>query len=231
MDLDVRLQRAFDRVELVSGSIGNPGEGRMCLMSLVAFLAGEAHSDAPRCASPLIQTFAVLVNDHMPREARQRLKPFAPRIIGTNDGFDQVRTEILRHALTEGILAKALGQCLTGPAPTQGRLSRLRRLWRWLRKDEQAPSARPFPRRRRQPGEGGGAAGRAVGAPRSVCPRAGTALGRGHRAAGHVVRRRCADPVRAGHTGRAPGAARGHTPAAPGRAPAREEKPTVYLLL
>ena len=137
MDLDVRLHRAFDRVELVSGSIGNPGEGRMCLMSLVAFLAGEAHSDAPRCASPLIQTFAVLVNDHMPREARQRLKPFAPRIIGTNDGFDRVRAEILRHALAEGILAKALGQCLTEPAPPQGRLSRLRRLWRWLRKDEQ----------------------------------------------------------------------------------------------
>ena len=138
MDLDVRLQRAFDRVELVGGRIGDLGEGRMSLMSLVAFLAGEAHSDAPRCASPLIQTFAVLVNDHMPREARQRLKPFAPRIIGTNDGFDQVRTEILRHALTEGILAKAPGQCLTGPARTQGRLSRLRRLWRWLRKDEQA---------------------------------------------------------------------------------------------
>ena len=138
MDLDMRLQRAFDRVELVSGSIGNPGEGRMCLMSLVAFLAGEAHSDshAPRCASPLIQTFAVLVNDHMPREARQRLKPFAPRIIGTNDGFDQVRTEILRHAFAEGILAKALGQCVTGPAPTLGRLSRLRRLLRWLRKEE-----------------------------------------------------------------------------------------------
>jgi hypothetical protein len=128
MDLDVRLQRAFDRVELVSGSIGDPGEGRMCLMSLVAFLAGEAHSDAPRCASPLIQTFAVVINDHMPHGARQRLKPFAPSIIGTNDGFDQVRTEIVRHASAEGILAKAPGQRLTGPARTQGRLSRLRRL-------------------------------------------------------------------------------------------------------
>jgi hypothetical protein len=138
MDLDLGLQRAFDRVELVSGSIGDPGQGRMCLMSLVAFLAGEPHSDAPGCASPLIQTFAVLVNDHMPREARQRLKPFAPRIIGTNDGFDQVRTEILRHALAEEILAKAPRRCLTGPAaPACRRLSLVRRLWRWLRKDEQ----------------------------------------------------------------------------------------------
>ena len=137
MDLHPSLQRAFDRIELVSGSIGDPDEGRMCLMSLVAFLAGEPHSDAPGCASPLIQTFAVVINDHMPHGARQRLKPFAPRIIGTSDGFDRVRAEILRHALAEGILAKALGQCLTEPAPPQGRLSRLRRLWRWLRKDEQ----------------------------------------------------------------------------------------------
>ena len=91
MDLDLRLQRALDRVELVSGSIGDPGQGRMCLMSLVAFLAGEGHSDAPGCASPLIQAFAVAVNDLMPRAARQRLKPFAPRIIGTNDGLDGAR--------------------------------------------------------------------------------------------------------------------------------------------
>ena len=67
MDLDLRLQRALDRVELVSGSIGDPGDGRMCLMSLVAFLAGEPHSDSPGCASPVVQAFAVAVNDHMPR--------------------------------------------------------------------------------------------------------------------------------------------------------------------
>jgi hypothetical protein len=137
MDLDPGLQRAFDRVELVSGSIGDPGEGRMCLMSLVAFLASERHSDSPDCASRLIQAFAVPVNDHMPYAARQRLKLFAPRIIGTNDGLDRVRAEVLRQALAEEILAKAPGQCLTGPAaPAKGRFVRLRRLWRWLRKDE-----------------------------------------------------------------------------------------------
>src|SRR3954447_1181222 len=105
MDLNLRLQRAFDRVELVSGTIGNPGDGRMCLMSLVAFLAGEDHSDAPGCASPLIQAFAVQINDHMPDAARQRLKPFAPRIIGTNDGLDGARVQVLSQVLTD-ILAK-----------------------------------------------------------------------------------------------------------------------------
>ena len=138
MDLDPRLQRAFDRVELVSGSIGDPGDGRMCLMSLVAFLAGEPHSDSPGCASPVIQTFAVLVNDHMPRAARQRLKPFAPRIIGTNDGLDGARAAVLLHALAEGVLAGAPGQDLarTPAPPDEGVFAKLRRLWRWLRKDE-----------------------------------------------------------------------------------------------
>src|SRR4051812_46855591 len=77
MDLDLHLQRSFDRVELVSGTIGNPGDGKMCLMSLVAFLGGEEHSDSPECASPLIQAFAVRINDNMPHKlgsASRRLR-------------------------------------------------------------------------------------------------------------------------------------------------------------
>jgi hypothetical protein len=138
MDLDPGLQRAFDKVELVSGSIGDPGQGRMCLMSLVAFLAGESHSDAPGCASPLIQAFAVAINDHMPHAARQRLKPFAPRIIGTNDGSDEVRAAVLLHALADADLAGAPGRDLARAAAPAGggSFAQLRRLWRWLRKDE-----------------------------------------------------------------------------------------------
>ncbi|TDH60806.1 hypothetical protein E2C06_20120 [Dankookia rubra] len=136
MELDLRLQRALDRVELVSGTIGNPGDGKMCLMSLVAFLAGEEHSDSPGCASPLIQAFAVRINDNMPHKARQRLKAFAPRIIGTNDGHDGLRAQVLRRFLTNGTLARTLDCGLTEPtlsASTSG--FALRRLWRWLRKD------------------------------------------------------------------------------------------------
>ena len=138
MDLDRGLQRAFDKVELVSGSIGDPGQGRMCLMSLVAFLAGEPHSDSPGCASPLVQAFAVAVNDHMAHAARERLKPFAPRIIGTDDGLGGARTALLLHALAEGFLAGAPGQDLARAAapPNGGVFAKLRRLWRWLRKDE-----------------------------------------------------------------------------------------------
>jgi hypothetical protein len=136
MELDLRLQRALDRVELVSGTIGNPGDGRMCLMSLVAFLAGEGHSDSPDCASPLIQAFAIRINDNMPHEARQRLKAFAPRIIGTNDGCDGLRAQVLRRVLANGALARALEHGLTEPAlSAPARRFMLWRLWLWLRKD------------------------------------------------------------------------------------------------
>jgi hypothetical protein len=140
MDLNLRLQRVSDRVELVSGSIGNPGEGRMCLMSFVAFLAGEAHSDSPSRASPLIQAYAVLINDHMPYDARQRLKPFAPRIIGTNDGLDRERALLLHGVLEREILPRAAAGRAATRVAAAGRESAgflgLRRFWRWLRRDE-----------------------------------------------------------------------------------------------
>ena len=114
---DLRLQqRILDRFELVS-CIGEPDEGTACVMSLVARLAGEGHTDRPRCASPLVRHFAIPVNDGMPRGARQRLKPFAPRIVGTNDGLDRARAEVLRRALVEVILPRASGCCQASSPP------------------------------------------------------------------------------------------------------------------
>jgi hypothetical protein len=114
---DLRLQqRILDRFELVS-CIGEPDEGTACVMSLVARLAGEGRTDRPGCASPLIRHFAIPVNDGMPREARQRLKPFAPRIVGTNDGLDRARAEVLRRALVEVILPRASGCCQASSPP------------------------------------------------------------------------------------------------------------------
>jgi hypothetical protein len=133
MTLDLRLQRAFDRVELVSG-VGDPNRGTMCLMSFVAYLAGEGHTDYPSCASPLIRSFVIPVNDHMPRGVRQRLKPFAPRIIGTSDGLDRARAEALRRALAEEILPRAFGQLASPPAMQIGQTGRFRRFWTGLRR-------------------------------------------------------------------------------------------------
>jgi hypothetical protein len=51
MGPDLRLQqRVLDRFELVIG-IGEPDEGTACVMSLVAHLAGEGHTDRPRSAT------------------------------------------------------------------------------------------------------------------------------------------------------------------------------------
>jgi hypothetical protein len=99
-------QRIFDSVELVGGA-GSPAQGRLCIMSFAACLAGEPHTDDPACVSPVIRAFAIHVNDRMPREARQRLKPFAPRLIGTRDTLDHERAEVLRDALERVILPRA----------------------------------------------------------------------------------------------------------------------------
>ena len=127
MEQDLWLQRLFDRVELVNG-VGSRSAGKMCVMSFVASLAGEKETDAPRCASPVIRTFAILINDQMPGDVRQRLKPFAPCIVGTNDGLDEARVEILRRALVEEILPR-LSRFPASAGATPGRAGPIAFLW------------------------------------------------------------------------------------------------------
>ena len=76
-----------------------PERGQDVRMSFCCLVGGVLEPDAPGCASPVIRTFAILINDQMPGEVRQRLKPFAPSIVGTKDGLDEARAEILRRAL------------------------------------------------------------------------------------------------------------------------------------
>lgn len=105
MVVDQRLERLYEQVELVKGA-GDPRRGKFCVMSFVAFLAGEGHSDRPAAASPLLRELAVRVNDALPRNTRQKLKPFVPRIIGTNDGCDAERATMLRNAAEAEILPR-----------------------------------------------------------------------------------------------------------------------------
>ncbi|MGH7118642.1 MAG: hypothetical protein ACREFP_06600 [Acetobacteraceae bacterium] len=105
MIVDARLERLYEKVELVKGA-GDPSQGKLCVMSFVALLAGEGHSDRPRTASPLIRELVVRVNDAMPRAMRQDLKPFVPRIVGTNDGRDAARASVLRSAVDLEILPR-----------------------------------------------------------------------------------------------------------------------------
>ncbi|RDD61495.1 hypothetical protein [Ferruginivarius sediminum] len=100
---DPRTERLLGDIELVR-SRGDPARGRLCVMSLVAVLAGEVHSDRPASASPLIAAFARPVNDAMDRATRQRLIPFAPRILGTVAGDDALRREIVQAELMHTLL-------------------------------------------------------------------------------------------------------------------------------
>ena len=71
-------------VPLRSGSHGSVEEG-MCAMEAVAFVAGEAHTDTPACACPVIAAFMRRWNDGLPDDARRDLylKRFIPRLVGS----------------------------------------------------------------------------------------------------------------------------------------------------
>lgn len=76
---------------LSKGAHGSPDEGR-CAMEWVSYLAGEPHSDAPGCVSPVLQSFGITLNDQWDDKQRQKLRPYLARCIGTaGDGRDEER--------------------------------------------------------------------------------------------------------------------------------------------
>lgn len=115
MDGDQLLEQLYERITLVR-SIGSRQRGELCVMSFVALLAGEGHTDRPISASPLIRNLAIPINDALPQAERQRLKPFAPRFLGTNDGRDDARVEMLRQYLEEKLLPQVISDHLAKSA-------------------------------------------------------------------------------------------------------------------
>jgi hypothetical protein len=55
----------------------------LCIMEAVAWVAGEPHSDHPKCVSPVVAAFCRRWQDDLDDAGRQRLKPYIPRMIGT----------------------------------------------------------------------------------------------------------------------------------------------------
>jgi hypothetical protein len=77
--------------QLSKGQHETPEKGR-CAMEWVAYLAGEPHSDAPVCVSPLLRSLGISLNDWLPDDQRQRMRPYLARMIGTaDDGLDVQR--------------------------------------------------------------------------------------------------------------------------------------------
>ncbi len=59
-------------------------EDGLCTMELVAWLAGETHSDEPLCTCPVLTAVTRAANDLLPDDLRDRLlRPLAPRLVGT----------------------------------------------------------------------------------------------------------------------------------------------------
>lgn len=65
------------------GEAPNGGPGRGCVMNWVAWKAGEAWSDQPACACPVLTAFCISWNDGMNDGDRQILLPYIDRLIGS----------------------------------------------------------------------------------------------------------------------------------------------------
>jgi hypothetical protein len=60
----------IDRQRVAAGAHDRPEDG-MCVMEMVAYVAGEQHSDHPQCVSPVIATFMRTWNDGLGDRDRQ----------------------------------------------------------------------------------------------------------------------------------------------------------------
>lgn len=85
---------------LSRGKHRNPRRGA-CFMELASYLAGERWSDHPSCTHPLLGEVARNVNDRTSDEARPKLAPLIPEVIGMTPDDPAVDARIALHcALT-----------------------------------------------------------------------------------------------------------------------------------
>jgi hypothetical protein len=77
-----RERIAVDQLRLQAGSHRSPREG-VCVVELASAVAGERFSDRPRCVCKVIAAFLRAWNDRAGYADRQRLAPYAARIVDT----------------------------------------------------------------------------------------------------------------------------------------------------
>jgi hypothetical protein len=78
------MNRLLDQFPLRHGAHSSPADG-MCAMELVAWLAGEPHTDEPECTCPVIAAYVRAVNDAIPTDVQRErlLRPLVPHLIRT----------------------------------------------------------------------------------------------------------------------------------------------------
>lgn len=94
------LDSSPDLMPMLSpGKHRNPRQGA-CFMEFASYLAGERWSDHPPCTHPLLAFLARGVNDFSSDEARSRLVPLIPSVIGVNGNDPKIDLLIALRAAT-----------------------------------------------------------------------------------------------------------------------------------
>jgi len=114
---------------LSPGAHASREEG-MCAMEMVAWLAGEPHSDYPRCASTVICLYVQTLNDAMSDDVRPHLIPFLPKLIGTAaaDEVEHARSDFLAWKAIRLFTPAALR--VSGYAQFARKLERQKTFWK-----------------------------------------------------------------------------------------------------
>jgi hypothetical protein len=92
-------------VRLEKGRHRTPQDG-VCTMELVAWMAGEKHSDHPKSASPVIAAFIRSFNDALDSAHRQRLAVLAAHMIDTRGSRED--EDLRRQILWDWMISVAL---------------------------------------------------------------------------------------------------------------------------
>jgi len=132
---------------LSRGSHRSPRKGA-CFMELASYLAGERWSDHPACTHPLLAALARDVNDCVSDEARTRLAPLIPRVIGLNGDDERVDAWIARSAALSALPHVAFakqGVAVVGLLSCERYLNVLAGRDEWVLSDETLAVLRSYP--------------------------------------------------------------------------------------
>jgi hypothetical protein len=131
--IDQRRHGSTAPVRLEPGSHRSPSDG-VCIVELASVLAGETFSDRPRCVCRVIGAFLRSWNDRAGYADRQRLLPYASRVVGTG-GYRRIsrmrRDVCLSYAgadLDRGPLGRAVARLRM-----RGRIAWSLSLWQAMR--------------------------------------------------------------------------------------------------
>jgi hypothetical protein len=104
------MHRLIEQYPLQRGSHPSRDDG-MCAMEMVAWLAGEAHSDEPECACPVVSALVRACNDAMSDPSRKRyLRPLVPQLVHTraNATVERLRGLLAIDCLVRRLLPRWL---------------------------------------------------------------------------------------------------------------------------